>query len=590
MRADNKILSIIFMLLFSVFIISLYTDYDNFYYNNFTFWIPIIGMILIQLYQIFNLDENFDKIVLFELVMLYLGLHLIYIVGYKGLNGPDSYTDYNFLKSILVSGHFVLGGEISSWPVLHIFTASFLYITNLDPLKIAKFLPSIISSLIVLPLYILINSIYGNKKVSLLGILIFGTITQFIEFEGGFVREIMGLFFIILLFYIIYNYKIRFNQKKSFIIIFLLLLPLMVLGHHFSSLIFVFLLIIFEIMTLFIPAISKKKNFYKLKGKFNIDSILLICLVTLIAYWIYSAITIWVDISGFINNLLGVNEITDYIQQAGLEGPIISFRGNIIYYGFFIFNLILGSILILKLLIDNNREKIEDSTFTLLLIFCGFYGLMGTFFISTTIFPQRLLTFGWIFGVIPLAGFLLTLERMNKENLYLFRMPLRWLIKPKIGKFKLINVLFVSLIFSFMMFNIYGINPDYISKNYNNLGVAGDKEYVIASTIKFDPSYVNSEVYYGYSGVTGTIFDEQGISTLNSRDVSKITDLNTNFSNTNQIAIINENTLTENINYQKIKSIQKYNNIMLILSLKNNSNINKIADIGDNIYILKGTG
>lgn len=592
MYIKNKISSIIFFLLFSFYIIGLYTNFNSLFLNNLIFWISIVGMLTLIFYQIFNLEDKIEYLLLVELFMLYMGLHLLCIIGYHGLNGIDSYSDYNFFKSILVTGHFTLGGVISGWPILHIFTTACTLIGNLEPLTIAKFLPLIISSLIVFPLYILVNSVYKNKKVALLACLIFGTTTQFIEFEGGFVREIIGLFFIVLLFYILYNSKREHNQG-SFILLFLLFVPLMVFNHHFSSFMFLILLIIVVTMNQLIPLIYKNKDFINLKDK-NINTIFLIFMVTLLAYWVYSVTIVWVNIGDFINGILGINEVQSYIQQSGEGGSIVSLRGNILYYGFFAFNIILVSILLLKMLIDKNREKIEDWTFTIFLLFCGSYGIIATFFISASIFPQRLLTFGWIFGVMPLAGFILTLERLDKKNLKIFIIPLKSLTKPKIGNYRVVNVLFVLLTFSFMIFNIYNIDPNYIGKNYDTMGVTGGTEYAIADTLKFNSSYTNSntsEIYFAYGSVAGAIFDKQGLDPhINELDFSEIAEYYPNFSETNQLAIINENIFLQYLDYQKIKSIKDYNNNMLLLSYKNSPNIDKICDVGNNIYVLKGTG
>ena len=593
MQVKDKILISMFLWMFSVYIIGL--DYNiNSLYNNILFWIPILSMMIILFYQIFNFNKSKKEyMILAELFLFYLCLHLIYQVGFYGLGSSDAYIDYNFFKSILATSHFSLGGEISGWPILHIFASEMTYFTNLGSLEIAKYLPSIISSLIVLPLYILANSVYDNKKVALIACLIFGTISQFIEFESYFVREIIGVFFIVLLFYIIYIYKKNPTKSRPFTLLFFLIVPVLVLSHHFSSFLFLIIITLFLLMSYVVPLIYKRKN-SDLKTKINVNTVFLVCSVILLAYWIYSATMVLENLGVFFKGLFGITEVTSYVQQAQLTGSIVSLRGTIIYYGFFIFNIILGAILMLKLFIDNNKENIEDFTFTFFLLFCGIYGLMAVFFISTSIFPQRLLTFGWILGVIPLAGFILTLNRMNHENLKLFQISFKRLTKPKIGNYKIINIAFVLLIFSFMTFNLYNIDPDYIGKDYSAAGVADYDAYAIADIIKFNSTYAlnNSPFYYyGYSGATNAIFDEHGIPQQTvGKDISKIKYYDTNFPNSNKIAIINENIILQYLDYQKIKSIQDYNDNMLILSYKNSTNVNKIVDIGNNIYVLKGTG
>jgi asparagine N-glycosylation enzyme membrane subunit Stt3 len=88
-------------------------------------------------------------------------------VGYLGLRGSDSYIDYNFLKGILQNGHFRLEYDVygvKAWPILHIFSSVNTLIPSIDSMIIAKYLPSFISSFIVLPLYLLIKEVYSNEK------------------------------------------------------------------------------------------------------------------------------------------------------------------------------------------------------------------------------------------------------------------------------------------------------------------------------------------------------------------------------------------------------------------------------------------
>jgi hypothetical protein len=649
MDVKNKIPMITFFCLFSLYLIGLNSDI-NLFYNNLLFWVPVMGMMVILFYQILSFSSN-EYTILVELFLFYLCLHLVYQLGFYGLGSADAYSDYAFFKTILATNHFSLGGEISGWPILHILATEIVELTNFGPLQIAKFLPSFISSMLLLPIYLLAKGVYNNKKVALFACLIFGTIPQFVEFEGYFVREVIAVFFMVLLFYAVYTYKKNPKENRQFLALFLLLVPVLVLSHHFSSFLFLVLLTLFLVMNWLVPLIYKPKN-VDLKSRMNLNTIFMICTVALFAYWIYSASLVWENIGIFFKGLFGINDVSSYLQQAQLTGSIVSLRGNLIYYGFFVFNTILGCVLLLKLIIDNNREKIEDSFFTSFLVFCGFYGVMATFFISSSIYPQRLLTFGWIFGVIPLAGFLLTMERMENEVLRVSIKPLKKLksrpckifrvsserllnsknlrtfkvsseslrsfrvlralfeslmnlkslsisnipfkrLKSKISNYKVLNVVFVVLIFSFMVFNLYNIDPNYIGKDYNAVGVADYKEYAIADTVKFNSSFTDSNtsnIYYGYGGVINAIFDEQGIDPHKWKDVSKIKNYDKNFSKTNKIAIINENIILQYLSYQKVKSIQSYNDNMMILSYKNNSHIDKIGDVGDNIYILMGTG
>ena len=122
-------------------------------YDIIIFWFSIIVIFGTIIYQIVCLKYT-DNVVLFEIFIVYLFLHLIYQVGYFGLRGSDSYIDYNFLKTILNNHNFTLGQSVDGWPMIHIFSAVICILTKIDPLTIAKFLPSFISAIIVLPIYL----------------------------------------------------------------------------------------------------------------------------------------------------------------------------------------------------------------------------------------------------------------------------------------------------------------------------------------------------------------------------------------------------------------------------------------------------
>lgn len=558
MILNKKILIIIFIWALITFFYGLNLSF----FGGVLFWVPLVTMILIIVYQIFHLDCNDHWFVLAEIFMLYLFLHLVYQVGYFGLRGSDSYYDYVFFKSILYSGHFTLNAsnsnllDISGWPMLHILSVSLQLISNIGSLEIAKYLPSLINSLIILPVYILANAVYGDKRVSLLSCLILGTIPQFVNFDALFVRESIAVFMIPLLIYVIYASKMR---DKRFTFLFLILLPVLILSQHFASFIFIIFLIIYLMTSKLVPFLKKDNSNY-LRGRIDITSILLLSLVALLAYWIYSSTIIWDDIGLFINSLLGVNELSAYVNTFDLGSAISNLYASILYYGFFVFYAIIGLILLIKLFMDKNKEKIEDVSFTLFLFFSGIYAFLGAFFLGSLIIPTRLLSFGWILGVLPLSAFILTI---NNHKSY--------------------QRLFLVFLISFMLFNIYNISPLYINKDFSSLDLTGSQENAIANTIIFPSSFQSnsSNIYFGYIGVFGPIYDEQGIFPTKGIDLTQFK-LKNNLNDTSYIVIINENL------YSGFNNLKLNNTILTILSFKNESGVDKIADLGNNIYVLKG--
>jgi hypothetical protein len=177
-----------------------------------------------------------------------------------------------------------------------------------------------------------------------------------------------------------------------------------------------------------------------------------------------------------------------------------------------------------------------------------------------------------MFGLIPLVGYLLIM----KKNLF--------------------KKIFVILLFSFIIFNIYNIEPNFAAGNTHlDDTIAGEKEYTIAKTIEF------SSTYYGYTGIVSAIFDIQGIppeyygsyvkpiasggNYTVAESINKITDLR----NSSKIVVIPEKILLQDFEKIQTKSKGVYNRTKMLLSYKNNININKICDL-TTIYVLKGSG
>lgn len=565
----NKLYYIIFLLSFTIFIVILNFRLSN-GLNIILFWISISGMIFTVVYQIFKIPETNKLVILSEILIINVCLHLLFQIGFLGLSNRDAYDDVKLLQFIINDGSFNLSQQpgVSSWPAIHLFASSFALITGMDYFNIAKYLPSFFTSLIILGIFLLSTAIYKSYKVALLACLVFATIPKYMIFGSAFVREIFGLFCIITAFYLIYVSKIRDNR---FVVLVLIFSFLILISHHFSSFMFLVLLLIFLIMAKFVPIFFNKIPFRKIKKqemfhKININTIFLIIVVLLFAYWLYSAVEIWDNIGKFASNLVTLGQIPDYSVTSGLTSAVVTFKGQIIFYGFYIFFAIFGLLLTIKLLIDTNKTKVEDFTLIFFLFFAGIYGFLSLYFIESLISPDRLLTYGWLLGVIPLAGFLLTLK-----NSFYFKK------------------VFILLLVIFMLFNIYSIPTEYIDKNFNVLGVSNDKEYAMAETMILPLSYstLNNpnvyygyvDIFYGYEGARNAFYDKQNTLGENLFNIKS-------FNNSTSIAIINEDNLLKDINIVKIKSPIQYEQIINITNFKNGYS-NEICDVGYNTYILK---
>lgn len=546
----EKITFVVFSWFSLLFILNLQYNLTN-GYDDIIFFISSFIFLFVIIYQIFFSKVN-SVIILFEIFMVYLFFHLIYHAGFSGLRDSDAYIDYSLLKEILANGHFTLGHDIfgvKGWPILHIFSAVNSLLTNINSLFIAKYLPSFISSIIVIPIYLLASEVYNNKKVALFSCLLFGGIPQFMNFESDFVRECLGLLIMILFFYILYISKKRDN--RYLIILALLLIPVVIFTHHLTSFLLIILLVIYILALKSAPYVYRHLHRHdeqiKFSGTINIQIIFLIFLLGVISYWIYSQ-TIIVDV--FKNTIMPKTEIAvTYAEKINLGATILTLKGYIIYYGFYFFNFLFALLLLIKFILKRNRHIIEDVSFGFFFFFCMFLGFLSLYFVPSLGFPERFFPYGLMFGMIPLVGILLCL----KKDVYK----------------KIVAILLVF----FFIYNLYSIDPAYLSGDVNSPGYnAGDKEYAIATTIRFPSEY------YGYSALIGVISVVQGIEQrTGGKAVQDISDLK---NVTIPIVINKQIYLFKNLDVTKIKSPAAYTKLNEILSLQNKSDFNKIFDLG----------
>jgi len=521
------------------------------------FWLSTLLMVGIVIYQIFFLKNN--TFVLFEIFIIYLFLHLVYQIGYYGLRGSDSYVDYNLFKTILYTNHLNITQGVNGWPMIHLLSSGFSIITKIDPLLVAKYIPSFITSIIVLPIYLLSYAIYKDKKIALLSCLFFGFIPQFMNFDALFVRETFGIFIMILFVYIVYVAK-RKNDIR-YIGLLLILIPILVFSHHFTGLVLLIFLGGYFVFSLGVPyfyrILFKKK--IEFSGLIDIKIITLIVFISIITYWFYIKGGDWANafILGNIENIINPSSNSSaYSQGVGIGTPIVTLKGNIIYYGFLFFHFLFSLILLIYLIIKKNIEKIEDISFSAVFYFCLGYGYLVLYTINSNINPDRLLSFGWICGTIPLIGLFINIRK------------------------KILKKIFFVICISFIVFNLYNIDTNYITGNTASMSnITTEKEYLIAKKINFPPNY------YGYPSVVAVIYDVQGIPQSAGKSSDNIQD----FRHSSTLAVINDLPLLNSLENLKIKSKEQYDKINEILSYKNTKDIDKIYDLG-NIYVLRGGG
>jgi len=526
------------------------------------FWICILLFFTIIIYQIFY-TSNSSKVILLEIFLLYIFLHLIYQIGYIGLRGSDAYFDYHFLTTILSENRFRLGSgplAVGGWPMLHIFSAETVFFTGIDPLPLAKFLPSVLASLILYPLYLLTSNIYNDSRFSLFMCLVFGTIPQFMRFDGLFVREVFGLLMAIYFVYILYCFKE--SNDYRYVLMLSIIIPVIILAHHFTSAmlaIFVSIYILVILISSYWHKDSDRNTLHSLRFFLIAAIFILIVLGCIVSQ---SSTLSYIKL--IISHIFGHTHAPTLSEKLQLDKPIITIRGKILYYGFYFFNFLFAGILLVKILFHKYKKKIEELSFSMFFFFYGVYGFVAVYIIRL-LTPERLQTMAWMLGIIPIGA-----------TFFFFR-------KARHKK------LFVIILVLFMCYNIYNIDPSYRSRDLQRIdNIAGCKEYLIAYTMQFPDNFTlpdSHEKYYGYGGAVAAIYHIQGIMQRSQgRSWAEVK----NLPESDSIVILKEKSMP-NLEILKRKNPKTYEYYLEILNYKNDINVNKICDLGDP-YILKGGG
>jgi hypothetical protein len=563
-----KISVIIFIILSTILFSYLYlARYEN--QNEIIFWFLIIGLMSTIFLQgiLSKFNGNEVYILLFELLILNILLHGIFQFPFYLNYGTDSHYETNIATSVINSGHIQFNTDLSLWPILHILAASSSYLTNIDILTLTKYMGILIDFSVPILLFVFFKLLIFNEKqksqISFLAVLVYITITNHIEFNATFIKETMALPIMIMILYFYYK---RFQNSNIWLsVILIILVAEIAFTHHFSSFMIILILLTIMIYGFITDKIYESKFSFKSKFIFNIkfknvpvkNNLILYTIVVILAYWVFIALLPVTTFSFFISNLIHPS-IPTYSDMANITvGQFATLKGYIVFYGFFIFNGIFASILLIKY---NSIKRIYP--FVLVLFICGIIGFVGTFIASVYINPDRLITYGWLFGTLPLL-------------LAIF----------KINNFK-IKKICMLLIFLFLLFNVFQISSSYYTESSNIFLQPTPQDYVGIEKINMSNgnilSYQNDKmaVIDIYGNINGT-------SLFPTKDVK--TDVKMANNNYYNYIIINK-FYVNSLNYEN-KNIYNYYTEYLkyINDLNNFTNYQKVSDSNKlSVYIKYG--
>jgi hypothetical protein len=453
------------------------------------FWLAIalmLGTIVYQCLKI-ELSPSYVKVVLLEIAVTCFVFHLIYQIPYYGLNGYDPYVDMVSAKGILSSG-FVMGdlkyiNEVLYFPMIHIFGTMLSLITGIDLFSVAKWFPSLLDVALIPLLYLLVRSIFKEEKVALLSALLFACLQNHTSFSSAFIRETIALVLAVCCVYLYFSAKHSPHPATNYALSILCLVGT-VIAHHLTS----FMLLVFLSTHFLLTKASKIPSFRRayfsghIGGQKVTTTFLLSAFVVLFAYWIFVLMSPFYTLVTFFQSVFNPSQwgIGTYAELAGISAAsITTIRAYIIFYGFYLFLLVFGLILLYELLPRAKNRRLETYSFTLFFFLCMLVGFLSLYIVAPAAFPDRFLTYGWLFGFAPLVIAILK------------------------GKHKWLKRVGVFLLIAFMLFNIYMTEPTAWDAGAEGAPVSPSLEdYALARTFNF-----SSGTIIGYENNVLAIYD-----------------------------------------------------------------------------------
>ncbi len=449
------------------------------------FYIAIALMVFSLISQVLfsDLTRGFSAVVLFEIIIASLVFHYIYQIPKYGLYGSDGYFDLASLKAILKSGH--LGGiselvQITSFfPLIHIIGAGLALITGIDSLAIAKWVPSIISTITIQMIYLLTLQLFKQEKAGLLAALLFASMQHFIMFGSLFVRETIAVVFAVssVYFYVAARSSPHPVAYRGLSIV---CMASTVIAHHLTSVMLLLLLALYWIFTALPQVLAIRQEF---AGERVSLSFFMIGVIGTLTYWLTTVVEPVQISKFFLQNVFtpSVWGLRTILQQDTLGlVSLPNLRYIILIYGSYLCYFIFSIILIYKSLSRQNKY-LETPVFTTYLVICGIIGFMSFYLLPATVGGDRFLAFGWLFAFGPLA---LAIVEFRSQ---------------------LVSALSIFFVAFFIFLNLYTIHPTVWDAQAPGAGSAATRQdFALAQTVDFSRGEV-----IGYINNITTIYEAQ---------------------------------------------------------------------------------
>lgn len=228
-------------------------------FNNPLFWVSILLMILPIFFLIIDEGISENKKIIY-LITLGIAIYLIRTLpSVNNFHFGDEIGAFEVAKLIFEKGdinvpvHFEVSKYYPGFQLLIIFLKN---LTEIDIFPASKIIIGILFPLFNIFLYLFIKRI-SSEQIAGLTAFLYSVSPMHVFFHVLFVNETLGIFFVIILLYIVSEMS-SFHKSRNFRILAIIILPSLVLTHHFSSFMFFLFMLILVLSNLSRNALNRQ--------------------------------------------------------------------------------------------------------------------------------------------------------------------------------------------------------------------------------------------------------------------------------------------------------------------------------------------
>ena len=390
------------------------------------FWLLILCIFTSVMYQIFRFGNSggWQWLIIFQIMLITFFFQTISLLLTDGslLLGDDAYV--LFRSAQYIKGHpdfFITGPEYSKWPISQLLALATSELCNIKLFTVFKFLPSMVSTLGILFVYLIAREVYDTRRGGLLACLLFGAFWFFGLTHSYFHPQFLGFFFLLAcLFAYFKSTKTGYPNIKYISMVILFMLAIMATNYTSNA-----FLVAFFIVALIYGMLGKylKEPSPTTTGSWSTSfTLVALALVAWLAYAMYITEPLFSYVTRTATDLVApVHAGSETVRLLGEARPEPALRSYISNWGHIAYVFIFGAMMMYEILWARScNHRHTDLLFTS----WGGFGLLvylGMVIFITTAFGaslgHRIQVFVYPFILMMVAHIILRLGGEKRRKL-----------------------------------------------------------------------------------------------------------------------------------------------------------------------------